>query len=109
MLRTAQQKKDLCANCPVARVADLVGDSVSILIIRDLLERPRRFKDLEASLSGVSSRTLTLKLKMLEKEELIEKKEYSTHPPRTEYKLTRKGAAFHDVVDAMRAYGKKYL
>ncbi len=109
MLRTAKQRKEICKDCPVAKTADLLGDSFSILIVRDLLVKPGRFGELEASLSGISSRTLSNKLKMLEEEGLIKRKEYKTHPPKVEYSLTRKGEAFHGVVDAMRAYGKKYL
>lgn len=109
MLRTAKQRKEICKDCPVAKTADLLGDSFSILIVRDLLVKPRRFGELETSLAGVSTRTLCNKLKMLDEEGLITRKEYKTHPPKVEYKLTRKGEAFHGVVDAMRAYGKKYL
>lgn len=109
MLRTSHQRAVLCRSCPVAKVADLVGDSVSILILRDLLVKPRRFTNLELSLAGVSSRTITLKLKKLEREGLV-----SRHPDfrlgnRVDYRLTKKGAAFQKVVDSMRAYGKKYL
>lgn len=109
MLRTAAQRKEICKDCPVAKTADLLGDSFSILIVRDLLVKPRRFGELETSLSGVSSRTLCNKLRALEDEGLISRKEYKTHPPKVEYKLTRKGEAFSGVVDAMRAYGNKYL
>ena len=99
----------LCRSCPIAKVADLVGDSVSIIILRDLLNKPRRFTDLELALAGVSSRTLTLKLKKLEKAGFLSR--HSSHQlgNRVEYRLTKKGVAFHGVVDAMRAYGKKYL
>ncbi len=105
MLRTAQQRKELCRECGVAKVADLVGDPCSLLVLRDLLERPRRFGELQTSLKGISSRTLTNKLKLLEREGLIRHGTSSPAP----YRLTKKGAAFQDVVDAMRAYGKKYL
>lgn len=101
MLRTTQQRKTLCATCPVARVADLLGDSCSLLIVRDLLIKPRRFGDLQESLAGISTRTLTNKLKFLEKEKLI------IHGAK--YNLTKKGAGLHDVLEAMRKYGKKYL
>lgn len=104
MLRTSRQRHTLGRSCPVARVADLVGDSVVLLIIRDLLEGPRRFCELEASLEGVSTRTLASKLKFLEREKLVSRTGTSTA-----YRITKKGAAFHTVVDAMRAYGKKYL
>ena len=99
----------LCRSCPVARVADLVGDTVSILIVRDLLQKPRRFTDLELALAGVSSRTLTLKLKKLEKSGLVSRSPSYRLGNRVDYSLTPKGAAFQKVVDAMRRYGKKYL
>lgn len=102
MLRTAQQRVLLCKSCPVARVADILGDSCSLLIVRDLLAEPRRFGELQHSLSGISSRTLTNKLKRLEREALIRHEDLR-------YTLTKKGAAFQKVIDAMRAYGRKYL
>ncbi len=109
MLRTTRQRDVLCRTCPVARVADLVGDSVSILILRDLLLKPRRFTDLELSLAGVSSRTLAQKLKKLEREGLVSRKADRRLGNRIEYAATRKGTAFHGLVEAMRRYGKKYL
>lgn len=108
MLRTGSQRRKLCPRCPVARVVDLLGDPCSLLIMRDLLERPRRFGELEDSLGGMSPRTLTNKLKRLKKDGLIVRRSFSK-PIRSRYELTNKGAAFQKVVDAMRAYGKKYL
>lgn len=109
MLRTAHQKRSLGDNCPVARVADLMGDSCSLLIVRDLLEGPRSYTDLAHSLEGISSRTLTKKLTALEAERLVSRAEVHSGPMRVEYSLTEKGRAFQEVVDAMRAYGTRYL
>ena len=93
------------ADCPIGKVVDLLGDSCSILILRDLLEGPKRYSELGTSLSA-SSRTLVKKLKHLEREGLINHKRAEAHGV---YRLTKKGAAFQKVADAMRAYGKKYL
>lgn len=109
MLRTPQQRKAMCPSCPVARVADLLGDPCSLLIIRDLIAKPCRFGELQESLSGISSRTLTNKLKNLEKEGLISRREFSGKPPCAKYSVTKKGAAFQTVIESMRKYGKKYL
>ena len=109
MLRTKEQQKMLCKTCPVARAADLLGDSCTLLIVRDLLEGPKRFGDLEESLSGISSRTLTKKLCALEACGVIERVAYSERPPRVEYSLTKKGKGLRDVEQALRQYGKKYL
>ncbi len=86
----------------MARTADLVGDTCSLLIVRDLLEGPQRFSELEKSLQGVSTRTLASKLKNLSEKGLI------TH--RLEfYSLTPIGKAMKPVVESMRVYCKKYL
>jgi DNA-binding HxlR family transcriptional regulator len=94
--------------CPVGKVAALVGDQHSLLIVRDLLEGPKRFGELESSVES-SSRTLAKKLKLLEHEEIVTRKESRGTPACVRYELTKKGAAFQQVVEAMRVYGKKYL
>lgn len=68
----------------------------------------KRFSELEASLKGISTRTLTNKLKQLELEGLVIRNEYQ-RPQRVEYALSKKGAALDQVIDAMRSYGRKYL
>ena len=99
----------MCRECPIARVADLVGDPCSLLIMRDVLEKPRKFSELEGALGGMSPRTLTLKLKRLEREGLIVRESYMRHPPRYFYRATPKGAALRATIDAMRTYGRTYL
>jgi len=102
MIRQAEK------SCPVGKVVALVGDSCSLLIVRDLLDSAKRFSELENSLS-VSTRTLAKKLKLLEHEGIVMRKETKDSPACVRYSLTKKGAAFQKVVDDMRAYGKKYL
>lgn len=101
MFRTEAQRKG-CADCPVGRTADLIGDTPSLLIVRDLLEGPKRFCDMEKSL-GISTRTLTLKLKHLEDEGFV------AHAHSTPYALTPKGKALKPVIDSLRRFGEKYL
>jgi DNA-binding HxlR family transcriptional regulator len=108
MLRTEKQRKELCASCPVAKVADLIGDTCSLLILRDLMGEPRRFGHLDESL-GVSTRTLTKSLRRLEKQGFIARKKYRRLPPKVLYRLTPKGKALGPLLDEMRAYGKRYL
>jgi len=100
--------KKAVADCPIGKVVGLLGDSCSILIVRDLLEGPKRYSELESSLQA-SSRTLAKKLKHLEHEGLINHKQPAGKTGYGMYRLTKKGAAFEKVADAMRAYGKKYL
>ena len=103
MLRTTAQQKALCRSCPLARAAHLLGDTCSLLIVRDTLEGPKRFSDLAESLSGVSSRTLTLKLQLLEREGFLIKNKTGR------YALTAKGRALKPVISALRSYGSRHL
>ena len=100
--------KTAAEDCPIGKVVGLLGDSCSILILRDFLEGPKRYSELEASLSA-SSRTLAKKLKHLEHEGLINHKKPTGKKTYGIYRLSKKGAAFERVAAAMRSYGKKYL
>lgn len=78
-------------------------------MLRDLLESPRRFTELEFLLKGVSSRTICEKLKRLMAEGLIARVPRTGFYPRVDYRLTPRGRALRPVIDAMRTYGKKHL
>jgi len=90
------------SDCPIARVATLLSDPWTMLIIRDLLKKEMRFSDLERSLEGISSRTLTNKIKHLEEEKIILKKDIY-------YSITKKGSELKKVLDSMSVYGKKFF
>lgn len=89
------------SQCPIAKVAILLSDPWTMLIIRDLLKRKMRFSDLEKSLESISTRTLTNKIKKLEIEEIIKKED-------NYYSTTKKGAQLDGVITSMSLYGKKY-
>lgn len=109
MLRTSKQQKKLCHSCPTAKTANLIGDSCILLIIRDLLTGPKHFGDLVTSLTGISTRTITNKLSLLEEKKIIHREEIHGRPPRVIYSLTDKGTELQAIIDAMSDYGKKYL
>lgn len=109
MFRTKAQQKKICTNCPIAKASDLVGDSVVLIIIRELLTGSKRFGEIHEVLGGVSTRTLTEKLKILEENKLILRLEFKQKPPHVEYSLTVKGKGLKKVVHALSDYGEKYL
>jgi DNA-binding HxlR family transcriptional regulator len=95
-------------HCPVARALDIIGDSWTILILRDLfLDGPRKFQDFQASLSGISPNTLSTRLKKLEANGIIGRRFYEQHPPRAEYVLTDRGRELRPVMQALRDWGNK--
>ena len=95
--------------CPVLATAHIVSGKWTLVMLRDLAEGPRRFSELQRSLAGISPRTLSIRLRALECEGIVERREFAEMPPRVEYRLTPKGAALAPIVDAMRAYGTRWL
>jgi DNA-binding HxlR family transcriptional regulator len=95
--------------CPVCRTADVVCGKWTLLVIRDLAEGRSRFCELERSLQGISPRTLSLRLRALEEEGVVERQTFPEVPPRVEYALTEKGRALVPLIEDMRAYGLKWL
>jgi DNA-binding HxlR family transcriptional regulator len=95
--------------CPVARTLDIVGDRWTMLILRDLiLEGPRKFSDLEASLAGISPNTLSSRLKVLEENGILERRFYDQHPPRAEYVVTPRGRELRPILKTLRDWGEQY-
>ncbi len=97
------------AVCPVLATAQIVAGKWTLLMLRDLAGGPRRFGELQRSLVGISPRTLSLRLRSLEEEGIVERREFAEAPPRVEYRLTVKGAHLVPIVDAMREYGSRWL
>jgi DNA-binding HxlR family transcriptional regulator len=95
--------------CPVCKTAEIVCAKWTLLLIRDLSEGRSRFCELERSLQGISPRTLSLRLRALEEEGIVERDTYPEVPPRVEYVLTEKGLALLPIIDDMREYGDRWL
>ena len=95
--------------CPVCRTADIVCGKWTLLLVRDLAEGRSRFCELERSLAGISPRTLSLRLRALEEEGIVERQTYAEVPPRVEYALTEKGRALIPIIEGMRTYGETWL
>jgi DNA-binding HxlR family transcriptional regulator len=97
------------STCPVCRTAEVVCGKWTLLVIRDLAAGSSRFCELERSLEGISPRTLSLRLRALEDEGIVERHTYPEVPPRVEYALTEKGEALVPLIDDMRKYGTRWL
>ena len=97
------------STCPVCRTAEVVCGKWTLLLIRDLADGNSRFCELERSLEGISPRTLSLRLRALEEEGIVERHTYPEVPPRVEYALTEKGEALVPLIDDMRSYGTRWL
>ncbi|MBI4674472.1 MAG: helix-turn-helix transcriptional regulator, partial [Chloroflexi bacterium] len=63
-------------NCTVERTVNVIGGKWTLLILRDLFDGTKRVGELRASLTGISPKTWTQKLRILEHEGIIERKIY---------------------------------
>ncbi|GAC1519915.1 MAG: hypothetical protein NVS2B6_02930 [Thermoleophilaceae bacterium] len=77
--------------------------------MRDLASGRSRFCELERSLAGISPRTLSLRLRALEQEGIVERNTHAEVPPRVEYALTEKGEALLPLIEDMRRFGYEWL
>jgi DNA-binding HxlR family transcriptional regulator len=92
--------------CAVACTADIIGSKWTAIIVHDLSEGPRRFSELERSCPGISPRTLSERLRVLEQDDIIEKHAAAR---RAEYELTEKGTALLPIIEEMRRFGRSWL
>ena len=79
------------------------------MILRDLSAGINRFSALERSLVGISPKTLSERLKALEKSAIVTRKSFAEVPPRVEYTLTEMGWDLIPLIEHMRDYGAKWL
>jgi DNA-binding HxlR family transcriptional regulator len=98
-----------CSSCAVAATSELIGSKWTALLVHDLSEGPRRFTELEHACPGISPRTLSERLHMLEQEGIVVRNSYPESPPRVEYALTDKGLALLPIIEAMRGFGHHWL
>ncbi len=96
-------------NCPIQFVLGILGSKWSVLILRELLSGDRRTHELLDALPGISSKTLTLRLRELEKHGLLARQVYPEVPPHVEYSLTEKGLEVQPVMIALKQLGDKWL
>jgi DNA-binding HxlR family transcriptional regulator len=85
--------------CGLARSLDLIGDRWSLLVVRELLPGPRRYRDLAASLDGIASNLLTDRLRRLEAEGIVERRLAADGP--VVYALTPWGAGLREPIEAL--------
>jgi DNA-binding HxlR family transcriptional regulator len=84
----------------------VVGDKWTLLIVRDLSLGARRTTELLAGLQPISSRTLMDRLRDLEADALIERRDLGGSPPHVEYVLTERGRRLTPLLEALRAAGE---
>ncbi|HET7397542.1 MAG TPA: helix-turn-helix domain-containing protein [Intrasporangium sp.] len=88
-------------DCGIREVLDRVGDKWSVLVIVELASGPRRFRELQRAIDGISQRMLTLTVRRLERDGLVLRRVYATVPAQVDYRLTDTGASLTHLVKAL--------
>lgn len=88
-------------DCGIRDVLDRVGDKWSVLVIVELANGPRRFRQLQRAIDGISQRMLTLTVRRLERDGLVLRTVYPTVPAQVDYRLTGTGASLTHLVKAL--------
>lgn len=96
------------APCPIARSLGRIGDSWSMMILRDAFAGFTRFDEFQKS-ANVAPNILSRRLKELVDDGLLEKVCYSSTPARYEYQLTERGRDFRPVILALAEWGNRHF
>ena len=93
--------------CSIGRTVAIVGQRWTPVILRAIFEGRRRFDAIQEEL-GIARNILSDRRRTLEAHGILERKHYSTHPPRQEYQLTAKGMALWPVLVTLMAWGDRF-
>jgi len=95
-------------DCPVDIFIDIFNDRFKLYIVWHLQDSPKRFKELTKILSSTTQKTLTLKLKELERRHIINREVFPEVPLRVEYSLTPIGEKLKPILQNLHDWGDVY-
>lgn len=95
--------------CTLEATLDIIGGKWKSVVLHHLLGGVKRFNELRRLMPGVTQRMLTLQLRELEQDGLIERRVYAEVPPRVEYRLTADGESLRPIIELMCVWGATYV
>jgi DNA-binding HxlR family transcriptional regulator len=107
LLEMVPRRKSTVAppECPLTACLKIVGGAWTPNVVWYLKEQPRRFTELKADLVGVSAKTLTERLRRLERDGVVYRKVIPSSPPTVEYGLSPLGRKLVPAVEAIARVG----
>lgn len=97
-------------NCPIRDVLSRLGDKWSMLVLTTLhANGTMRFNDIHKTIQDISQRMLTVTLRTLEADGLVQRKVYAEVPPRVEYCLTEVGCSLIPHVEALVGWALEHM
>lgn len=106
---TAHLQKYGMKCCPIDNSIKMIGKKFTLHILRNMiLLKQKRFSEFLGSIEGISTKTLSIRLREMEKEGLITRTVISTIPVQIEYSLTNKGKMFEPILKLLGEFSVKY-
>ena len=104
-----QNTDDMVKCCPIDNTFKIIGKKFTIHIIRNMaMHGQTRFNQMLDSIEDANPKTLSARLKEMEKAGLISRNVYDEVPIRVEYKVTKKGIDLQGILDQMAAFSMKH-
>ena len=94
--------------CSIARTLEIVGEKWALLAVREVFLGNRRFDEMVRK-TGAPRDTLAARLRTLVGAGILERRKYSEHPARYEYRLTEAGLDLYPVIATLMRWGDKHL
>lgn len=91
----------------VTKTMKIIGSKWTVLILHELCDGTKRFGELQKELTGISPKTLSLRLKELEQAGILKKTVYPVVPLRVEYTMTEKGKSLREIITKMVEWGSR--
>jgi DNA-binding HxlR family transcriptional regulator len=105
----ASNIQKITVRCPINNTYRIIGKKFTVLILRNMIYlNQTRFNKLLDSIEEINAKTLSSRLKEMEKDGLIERKIYHESPVRIEYVITQKGMALAPILEQMATFSMKY-
>ena len=96
--------------CPKYEKAfEILGKRLTGLIIKVMMDGPKRFSDISSQIPNISDRMLGERFKELEGLGIIKRNVYPETPVRIEYELTEKGRALDNALKEVQAWATEWM
>ncbi|MFT6658862.1 MAG: DNA-binding HxlR family transcriptional regulator [Maritalea sp.] len=92
--------------CPVVFAIGQLGGKWKLIVLHHLVDGPMRFGELRRAIPEITQRMLTLTLRELEEDRIVNRKVFEVVPPHVEYSMTDLGEQLAPVMDSLRDWGR---